>query len=150
MGPGADAKTDAAAKAKAEGLLKQIQGGANFADLAKKNSDDPGSAQKGGDLGWVTRGQMVKPFEEASFTLKPKEISGLVKTDYGLHIIQVMQKEEARIKPFDEVKAGLMEDLKKQGIKDYQLYYALNTLKRLAAPAPAAIASGDTASKKSR
>jgi len=105
-------------EAKAADVLKQLRAGGDFAELAKKNSDDPGSAQKGGDLGWVTRGQMVKPFEEASFTLKPKEISGLVKTDYGLHIIQVMQKEEARIKPFDEVKVELATGLKKQTVFD--------------------------------
>ncbi|MEO8127135.1 MAG: peptidyl-prolyl cis-trans isomerase [Bryobacteraceae bacterium] len=105
-------------EAKAADVLKQLRAGGDFAELAKKNSDDPGSAQKGGDLGWVTRGQMVKPFEEASFSLKPKEISGLVKTDYGLHIIQVMQKEEARIKPFDEVKGELAASLKKQTVFD--------------------------------
>ena len=105
-------------EAKAADLLKQLRNGADFAELAKKNSDDPGSAQKGGDLDWVTRGQMVKPFEEASFALKPKEISNLVKTDYGFHIVQVMEKQEARLKPFDEVKADLATSLKKQMVFD--------------------------------
>ncbi len=108
----------AALEAKAAGVLKQIRAGGDFAELAKKNSDDPGSAQKGGDLGWVTRGQMVKPFEEASFALKPNEISNLVKTDYGFHIVQALEKEEARLKPFDEVKAELATGLKKQMVFD--------------------------------
>jgi peptidyl-prolyl cis-trans isomerase D len=105
-------------EAKAADILKQIRAGGDFAELAKKNSDDPGSAQKGGDLDWVTRGQMVKPFEEASFKLKPNEISDLVKTDYGFHIIQVQQREDARLKPFDEVKAELATGLKKQMVFD--------------------------------
>src|SRR3954447_983959 len=105
-------------EAKAADILKQLRAGGDFAELAKKNSDDPGSAQKGGDLDWVTRGQMVKPFEEASFKLKPNEISGLVKTDYGFHIIQALQREDARLKPFDEVKAELATGLKKQMVFD--------------------------------
>ena len=105
-------------EAKAADLLKQIRAGGDFAELAKKNSDDPGSAPKGGDLGWVTRGQMVKPFEEASFALKPNEISNLVKTDYGFHIVQVQEKEEARVKPFAEVQAELATGLKKQMVFD--------------------------------
>ena len=92
--------------AKAGDLLKQLRGGADFADLAKKNSDDPGSAQKGGDLDWVTRGQTVKEFEDAAFSLKPKEFSNVIKTQYGYHIIQVLEKEPAKVKPFEEVKAG--------------------------------------------
>jgi peptidyl-prolyl cis-trans isomerase D len=105
-------------EAKAADLLKQLRNGADFAELAKKNSDDPGSAQKGGDLDWVVRGQMVKPFEEASFSLKPNEISNLVKTDYGFHIVQVQEKQEARVKPFEEVKAEIAANLKKQTVFD--------------------------------
>jgi peptidyl-prolyl cis-trans isomerase D len=70
-------------EAKANDLLKQIRGGADFAAIARQHSDDPGSKEKGGELGWVTRGQMVPPFEQAAFTLKPKEISNIVKTDFG-------------------------------------------------------------------
>lgn len=73
------------AKAKAEDLDKQLKAGADFAELAKKNSQDPGSASKGGDLGWVVHGQMVPEFEQATFALKPKEISNVIKTDYGFH-----------------------------------------------------------------
>jgi peptidyl-prolyl cis-trans isomerase D len=105
-------------EAKAADLLKQIKSGGDFAELAKKNSDDPGSAPKGGDLDWVVRGQMVKPFEDATFSLKPKETSNLVKTDYGYHIVQVLEKQDARLKPFDEVKADLASGLKKQMVFD--------------------------------
>jgi peptidyl-prolyl cis-trans isomerase D len=101
-------------EAKAADILKQVKAGGDFAELAKKNSDDPGSAAKGGDLGWVVRGQMVKPFEEACFTLKPKEISNLVKTEYGFHIVQVLEKEDARLKPFEEVKDQIANEKKRQ------------------------------------
>jgi peptidyl-prolyl cis-trans isomerase D len=104
---------DAAIKAKAEDLLKQLRAGADFAKLAKENSQDPGSAQKGGELDWITHGQTVPEFDKAAFSLKPGEISNLVKTQYGYHIIQVEQKESARLKPFEEVKAELAANYKK-------------------------------------
>ena len=71
---------EAKIKAKAEDLLKQVKAGGNFAELAKKNSEDPGSKDKGGDLDWVVKGQTVPEFETALFALKPNEISGVVKT----------------------------------------------------------------------
>jgi peptidyl-prolyl cis-trans isomerase D len=101
-------------KAKAEDLLKQLQHGANFGELAKKNSEDPGSAEKGGELGWVVRGQMVPNFETTTFALKPGELSSVVETEYGYHIIQVEEKEEARTQSFDDVKGQILLDLKKQ------------------------------------
>ena len=109
---------DAEVRAKAEGLLKQIKSGGDFAAIAKANSQDPGSGQKGGDLGWVTRGQMVKPFEDAVFSLKPNEVSGLVKTQYGYHIVQVMEKENAHLRTFDEVKPELSTSYRKQRLND--------------------------------
>ena len=105
-------------KAKAEEVLKQVRAGADFADLAKKNSEDTASAAKGGDLDWVVRGQTVKAFEDAAFSLKPKEISNVITTEYGFHILQVMEKEEAHLKPFDEVKAQLADELKKRKVYD--------------------------------
>ena len=106
-------------EAKAQDVLKQVKAGGNFAELAKKYSHDPGSRDKGGDLGWVTRnGQMVKEFEDAVFALKPGEISGLVKTSYGFHIVQTLTKEPARVRPFEEVRSELAEELKKQRVTD--------------------------------
>ena len=78
-----------AIKAKAENLLKQLKGGADFAKLATENSADPGSAAKGGELGSFPRGVMVKAFDDAVFSMKPGEISAPVETDYGCHVIRV-------------------------------------------------------------
>lgn len=112
-------KEDAAkAEAKANDLLKQIKAGADFAELAKKNSEDPGSAPKGGDLDWVVRGQTVKQFEDAAFSLPVKQTSNVIKTEYGYHILQVLEKENARVKPFDEVKDQIANERKKQFVYD--------------------------------
>jgi len=97
-----DAKADAAAKAKAEDLLKQIQGGANFGDLAKKNSDDPGSKDSGGELGFAQRGHMVPEFDNAIFTQKIGETK-IVKTQFGYHIVQVEERTPAHTQPLNEV-----------------------------------------------
>ncbi|HWR51780.1 MAG TPA: peptidyl-prolyl cis-trans isomerase [Bryobacteraceae bacterium] len=105
-------------QARADELLKQLKAGMDFAELAKKNSQDPGSAEKGGDLGWIVRGQTVPAFEQAAFSLKPKELSGVIKTEYGFHIVQVMAKEEAHLKPFEEVKDQIAQELKKQQVID--------------------------------
>ncbi len=105
---GSDAKTDAAAKAKAQGLLTQIRGGADFATLARANSDDPGSKQSGGELGYVKRNhQMVPAFESAAMGLKAGQTSDLVKTDFGYHIIQAEARDEARQKPLSEVSSEI-------------------------------------------
>ena len=114
MTQGKPKEDEAKAKAKAEDLLKQLKAGADFAELAKKNSDDPGSKDKGGDLDWVVRGQTVPEFENALFALKPKEISGVVKTQYGFHIIQALEKEQAHLKTLDEVKPELLAELRNQ------------------------------------
>ena len=99
---------------KAEDILKQLRAGGDFADLAKKNSQDPGSAANGGDLGWIVRGQTVKNFEAAAFSLKPKQISDLVTTEYGFHILEVMEHQDAHVKSLDEVKNEITALLKKQ------------------------------------
>jgi len=113
--PGADQKTVDAAKAKAEDLLKQIQGGGNFEELAKKNSDDPGSAQKGGELPPFQHGAMVAEFEQAAFALQNKgQLSGLVKSEFGFHIIQLIDKQPAHTKSFEEVKAEIEPIVKQQ------------------------------------
>ncbi|MCE5309983.1 MAG: peptidylprolyl isomerase, partial [Acidobacteriales bacterium] len=106
------------AKAKAEDLLKQLKAGADFATLAKKNSEDTGTAAKGGDLDWIARGQTAPNFERTAFSLAPKQLSGIVQTEFGFHIIQVMEKQEARLKSFDEVKEALASERKKQTVFD--------------------------------
>jgi len=92
---------------KAEDVLKQAKKGTNFEDLAKKNSEDPGTKDKGGDLGWVIQGQTVPEFEKTAFSLPKGAVSDLVKTQYGFHIIKVLDKETAHTKSFDEVKDSL-------------------------------------------
>jgi len=114
MTTGKPAEEEAKIKAKAEDVLKQVKAGGNFAELAKKNSEDPGSKDKGGDLDWVVRQQTVAEFEKALFGLKPNEISGLVKTQYGYHIIQALEIQQAHLKSLDEVKAELTTELKTQ------------------------------------
>ena len=102
------------ARARAEALLQEIgKNPASFADLAKKNSDDPGSAAKGGDLGFFGRGMMVKPFEDATFLLKDGEISGIVESDFGFHIIKLTGIHAAKEKPFSEVRGEIEAELKK-------------------------------------
>ena len=103
-------KTDAEVeevKKKAEDVLKQVKKGGKFEDLAKKYSEDPGSKDKGGDLSWITQGQTVPEFEKTAFSLGPGQVSELVKTQYGFHIIKVLEKETAHTKPFEEVKDSL-------------------------------------------
>ena len=107
-----ESSNDAAAKSKAEAILKQIQSGGDFAKLAKDNSQDPGSAQNGGELGWIVKGQTVPEFEKAAFSLQPGQTSGLIKTMYGYHILQVEQHENAHLQPFDEVKAQIAADFR--------------------------------------
>jgi len=103
-------KTDAEVeeiRQKAEDVLKQAKKGAKFEDLAKKYSEDPGTKDKGGDLGWITQGQTVPEFEKTAFGLEKGRISDLVKTQYGFHIIKVLDKENAHTKPFEEVKDSI-------------------------------------------
>jgi peptidyl-prolyl cis-trans isomerase D len=103
-------KTDAEVeeiRKKAQDILNQAKKGANFEDLAKKYSEDPGTKDKGGDLGWIVQGQTVAEFEKAAFSLPKGSISDLVKTQYGFHILKIIDKESAHTKPFDEVKDSI-------------------------------------------
>ena len=110
----ADQKAVDAARAKAEDVLKQVQGGGNFAELAKKYSDDPGSKGNGGDLGWIRRGQTVPEFEKAAFSLAKGQTSGLVQSAFGFHIIRAEDKQDAHLKPLDEVKPQIEGALRAQ------------------------------------
>jgi peptidyl-prolyl cis-trans isomerase C len=101
------------AKAKAEELLKQIKEGADFAALAKVNSHCPSSA-KGGDLGFFDRGRMVAPFEKAAFALEPGQVSDIVETHFGYHIIKVTDRKEAGTTSFEQAKDGLIKRLSQQ------------------------------------
>lgn len=110
----ADAAAKTQARTKALEILKALTAGNDFADLAQTNSSDPGSAAKGGDLGFFERGQMVGPFDQAAFTLPPGQISDLVETTFGFHIIKVVEKQAGRTIPLDEVRPRLQQFLENQ------------------------------------
>lgn len=116
--PGPDGKVDekgvAEAQRRAEDLLKQLKAGAKFEDLAKKYSEDPGSAKEGGSLGWIGKGRTVPEFEKAAFSLPKGQISDLVKSSYGFHIIRVDDRQDAHMKTLDEVRAEIEPVLKQQ------------------------------------
>ena len=113
--PDAKDAEKAEAKKKAEALLAQVKANpAKFADLAKANSQDPGSAQQGGDLGTFARGSMVKPFEDAVFAAKLGDIVGPVQSDFGYHVIKVTGITPERIQPLEEVRAQIDADMKRQ------------------------------------
>ena len=103
-------------RTQAEAALKELRAGADFAELARKYSEDPGSAAKGGALGqWTIRGTLVKPFEDAAFALpEPGALSDVVKTEYGYHIIKLLAREPATTLPFEEVKDRIVEELAKK------------------------------------
>ncbi len=113
----ADEKTRQAGKAKADDLLAQLKGGANFEELAKKSSDCP-SAPQGGDLGFFGHGQMVPEFDAAAFALKPGELSGVVPTKFGYHIIKLEEKKDAGLVPELDVAPKIREYLAAQKTGD--------------------------------
>jgi peptidyl-prolyl cis-trans isomerase D len=110
---GGAAKSDDEAKAKADALLKQLKGGADFADLAKKNSEDPGSGAQGGELGFARRGTMVPEFDNAIFTQKIGDIA-IVKSQFGYHIVQVEERQTAHSQPLSEVQPVIQATLIRQ------------------------------------
>ncbi len=97
----------AAARQKAEELTDRIRQGASFAALAKEHSDDPGSAQNGGDLDFFARGVMVKPFEDTVFSMEKGEVSDPVRSPFGYHIIRLTDIRASQRKPFSEVREAL-------------------------------------------
>ncbi len=104
----------AATKQKAEKILDQVKHGADFAKLAKQYSEDDGSADQGGELGWIRRGQTVPEFEKAAFSLKPGQISDLIQTIYGFHIIKVEEHEDAHVQTLAEVHDQIQQKLQHQ------------------------------------
>jgi peptidyl-prolyl cis-trans isomerase C len=110
----ADEKVKQEARAKAADVMKQVTSGQDFAALAKQHSQDPGSATNGGDLGYFQQGQMVGAFERAAFALKPGEVSDIVETPFGFHIIKLVDKQPARTVPIDEVRPQIEQFLQNQ------------------------------------
>jgi peptidyl-prolyl cis-trans isomerase D len=103
----ADGVDDAAAQKKAQELLGKAKAGADFSQLAKDNSKDPGSASQGGDLGWAQRGMFVGPFEDALFAMQPGEIRGPIKTQFGYHVIRLDDIEAGKLRSYDDVRTEL-------------------------------------------
>jgi peptidyl-prolyl cis-trans isomerase C len=111
--PNADAKTKARAKAEIELVLKDLKAGGDFAKLAQQHSQD-GSAAQGGDLGYFPHGQMVPEFDKAAFSLPVGQISGVITTQFGYHVLKVTDKKPARTVPFEEAQAKIKEFLEQQ------------------------------------
>jgi peptidyl-prolyl cis-trans isomerase D len=103
-----------AVRARAEDLVKQARGGADFAALAKAHSQDPGSAANGGDLGFFTRDTMVKPFADAAFALKEGEVSGVIESEFGLHVIKLTGVKPGSARPFEQVRGEIEAELRQQ------------------------------------
>jgi peptidyl-prolyl cis-trans isomerase D len=112
--PDADTGARAQARAKAESLLQQLQRGADFAAIAREHSQDPGSAREGGDLGFFSRDMMVKPFADAVFGMKDGELSGLVESEFGYHIIKLTGVRPARERSLVEVRADIERQIRQQ------------------------------------
>jgi peptidyl-prolyl cis-trans isomerase C len=111
--------TTPGAREKIDQVLKQLSSGAEFSNLAKELSADPGSAAKGGDLGFFTKGRMVPEFEAAAFALKKQgDVSGIVETKFGFHVLQLEEKRPAGIRPFEEVREELLKEVKNSVVQE--------------------------------
>ncbi len=119
---------DADAKVKAERIYQELKQGADFTELAKKYSDDPGSADQGGDLGYIEKGMLDPQFDEVAFALPEREISEPVRTEFGFHIIKVLEVKPGEVKSLDEVRDEIARELRRE--KAEKLY--LDELERLA------------------
>lgn len=123
LDPNADAKTDAAAKAKAEEIAKQLRNGGNWTELAKKNSDDPGSKDSGGELGFAQRGRMVPEFDKAIFNNPIGQVA-VVKSQFGYHVVQVEERQPAHTQSLAEVKDTIKATLSRQLVSQAEDNYA--------------------------
>lgn len=120
--PGADESQKAEARKKLENIQQKLRAGEDFAALAKEFSEGPSSA-RGGDLGYFNRGQMVKPFEEAAFAVKPGEVSDIVETEFGYHLIKVIDKKPSTSIAYEDIKGRLEQHLKQKKVgKEVNLY----------------------------
>lgn len=109
-----ESKRESVVKARALDVLRQLREGADFAELARAHSEDPGSKRSGGEMRWTEKGKFVPAFETVAYALKPGEISDLVRTRFGYHIIKLNEKREARQQGFDEVKGSIVTTLRKE------------------------------------
>ena len=130
-----EGKDDAAVKTQAEELLKQAKGGADFAELAKKNSEDEASAKNGGDLDYFGRGRMVPEFDQVVFAMAPGTTSDVVKTQYGYHIIKLVDKKTATTRPLADVRQQLTDQLAYQRAQTQAADLAQNLGKQITKPA---------------
>ncbi len=119
VSPDASEKEKQEAREKLESWRREVvEDGADFAALAREHSEDPGSKEAGGELGWFGEGRMVKPFEEAAFALSPGEVSQVVETPFGLHLIQVEEVREARVRPLEEVREEIATELRRERARE--------------------------------
>jgi peptidyl-prolyl cis-trans isomerase D len=130
-----EGKDDATVKAKAEELLKKAKGGADFAELAKANSEDEASAKNSGDLDYFGRGRMVPEFDQVAFALQPGQTSDVVKTQYGYHIIKVTDKKSATTRPLAEVRQQLSDQLSYERAQTQSTDLAATLEKQIRTPA---------------
>jgi|KBSMisStandDraft_5_1062788.scaffolds.fasta_scaffold00117_39 peptidyl-prolyl cis-trans isomerase D len=130
-----EGKDDAAVKAKVEDLLKQAKAGADFGELAKKYSEDEGTAKNGGDLDYFTRGKMVPEFDEVAFTLQPGQISGVVKSPFGYHIIKVTDKKVGTRRTLADMRQQLTDQLAYERAQLQASELAANLEKQISKPA---------------
>jgi len=138
-----DGKDEAAVRKRAEALLAQVKGGADFAALAKKESEDDGSKASGGDLGLFGRGRMVPEFETAAFAMQPGQTSELVRSEYGFHIIRVFEKKAGETRPLDEVRTQIQEQLAQQQADQQVSQRAEQLQARIKDPGDLAEAAGE-------
>lgn len=125
-----DKAQDKKARKKIDALLKQTRNGEDFAKLARENSEDPSVEKNGGDLGYFRHGQMVPEFEEAAFALKPGEISDVVKSSFGYHIIKCEDKKAKHLIPFEEVKERIGQYLENRAVQSKLAEY-IESLKKV-------------------
>src|SRR5262252_5803960 len=118
VAPSASAEQETQVRARGEAVLAALQKGEDFATLAKQHSEDTATAEQGGDLGYFPRGQMVAPFEEAAFSLPVGQISDLIRTPFGWHILRVEDKREAETKPLAEVEAEIKDKIREEKARD--------------------------------